>query len=428
MAKDRSSLHSVRWSELSEIADLEFHKALVQLLDMTVAVYHHWHGRGAHRFLEGKPFSDGSRTRHVNADMLQRLGRKDRISFSKACALCALAGCNLTEFLDMVYEAVPVRRHETALDRNRRLFDAVRDLNLSKAKGRCSMQPPVFFIEVGTPRFVQALRDDGSDEAQVVIKLLEQRSTITSKEIESAWPELYKRVIKPILGQQTYLKISEPLFDPHFLQNFREALDGPLRQADEVVGFAQFVPCSLESIDFLRAHHRGLFERRFGDVANPEAWIRTYNELGESNAKNTRALLQRGSIRRFHHVMKESVLDKIVSASGEFKYVDAECLSHWRETLQELDREFGNRIRMILVSGTDEDIFEQRFGDADSMFFYTQSGRPLSGTRRGPDGSLEINLDPNQISSALALLAVVMAVGRSYTLGEFDRIIARKAA
>jgi len=428
MAKDKSSPDSNQWLALKRADGSQMRAVLLRLLDRTVALHHDWHGACAYQLLQNQPFEISPEERGViTADILVQL-RKGKLNFSREKAVCAAAACNLVTFVNEVHRHARVHSRQVDCDRRIALAKALRSINVDEIYERCHMDSAPTIIGPYTYRVIEALHADNSDDARAVLALMATRTTILSVEIKAAWPQLFLRVIEPILGERTFLKIAEPLFEPECLNKFRQCLEKPRREADALLGFGQFIPCSLESTTLLRTHHKGLAERQFGDDAHRDSWIERFNTLGEANAAGTLASLRSGGLRDFCHVMKESAVDKIIQQGGDFAYVDHNCRLQWRETLRELDQEFGGKISIWIVSGENESIFEERFGDAESIFFYTRSELALSATTRWPSGSIHIVQDPNAANAKLVLLYSIMKHGRGYTLGEFDRLLAEKGA
>lgn len=87
------------------------------------------------------------------------------------------------------------------------------------------------------------------------------------------------------------------------------------RESAELIGWAEFLPCSLESEDFTNEHHISIFQETYRDEVQHRRIVGMYNAHGSGARKR----FDSGRSGRFVHVMFESDL-RLISDRECFEY------------------------------------------------------------------------------------------------------------
>lgn len=134
-----------------------------------------------------------------------------------------------------------------------------------------------------------------------------------------------------------------------------------LRQAGQLLSWANFLPCSLETPEFTERHHESIFGARY---QYPDQWkpiVEGYNLLG---SKRREALLSAGSDRKwnFTHMMFFTDLARIADLrSDEYSVCSASCRRECLLGLIDLLTKRPDwRVRLALVTKEDEVILRSR--------------------------------------------------------------------
>jgi hypothetical protein len=111
----------------------------------------------------------------------------------------------------------------------------------------------------------------------------------------------------------------EALSDPRYAQDFGRHLAEVQHGADEFLGWASFLPCSIEPPDFMERHHELLFGKHRPSLSGRsiEIALKNYNDIGHTRRKQLEESARTRSW-RFRHIMFHADLYAI--AAGEDLY------------------------------------------------------------------------------------------------------------
>jgi transcriptional regulator with XRE-family HTH domain len=168
----------------------------------------------------------------------------------------------------------------------------------------------------------------------------------------------------------------DPLTNPERARHFTSLLDEAGRSARALLGWAEFLPCSLETRDFMHAHHEAIF--RADALHLPEelrsdytrAVVRMYDTIGDRRRED---LLGAAAARPwvFTHMMLRSDLERIAAGAGPYEAIgDATrraCLAHVRALVAD------RSLRVDLVIAEDREGLRELFQGFDSMVVFDGS-------------------------------------------------------
>ena len=204
----------------------------------------------------------------------------------------------------------------------------------------------------------------------------EQLSSNMLKRLEAARPnvagnrknttKLINLMILEAIGNALQLSMSElfppnwragPLtFDPLMHPDYADRVLNVIQQYSAhnrtLVGWAQYIPCSLESRDFMEAHHKAFFapEMDLQGLAVSQT-VDRYNKIGNKRRELFESNPKRPS---FTHIMFSKDFQAIIDGDGVYKnipkYTRQSGLAHLKNLIR--DNEFD--VTFLLVPESDE--------------------------------------------------------------------------
>ncbi len=227
-------------------------------------------------------------------------------------------------------------------------------------------------------------------------------------------------VIKPDLPTDTRIQ-----------DMFQNLLSGHLRTAVELLGWAEFLPCSLETSEFMRAHHQSLFSPLYeGDPNGLKNVLGEYNELGD---KQRNRLQSAGIDRpwRFTHLMFRSDFLKIVqppASAQQYALCTKDARTGCLDSLSNLIARPSCKIQLGLVSAKDVPILKRRLHDFDSVIVIIgRDGKGIFTWKRNHVGELWLSEKPEEIEREFALLQQLRASASLCTTSDLERAKKRLA-
>jgi transcriptional regulator with XRE-family HTH domain len=142
------------------------------------------------------------------------------------------------------------------------------------------------------------------------------------------------------------------------------------RRSKRVTGWARFLPCSLETPEFLRAHNASIF-KGIPDPEYRQTVIETFNEIGMER----RRLLSDSGARRdwdFYHLMFRADLERIALGRGEYRGFSAYLREGCLENLRNLIADPGLQISMVVAEVSDLRGMERFLTGLDSTVVFDQ--------------------------------------------------------
>lgn len=212
---------------------------------------------------------------------------------------------------------------------------------------------------------------------------------------------------------------------------FQNLLSGHLRNAVELLGWAEFLPCSLETSKFMCAHHQSLFSPLYeGDPNGLKNVLGEYNELGDKQ----RERFQTAETKRpwkFTHLMFASDFLKIVQSPASAQQYAA-CTKDMRvdclDNLSDLLARRAWNIQLGLVSAKDVPILKRRLHDFDSVIVIIgRDGKGIFTWKRNHVGELWLSEKPEEIEREFALLQQLRASASLCTTSDLERAKKRLA-
>jgi transcriptional regulator with XRE-family HTH domain len=192
-----------------------------------------------------------------------------------------------------------------------------------------------------------------------------------AKQIEdyelAAIPHALRFSLDEVLGEnfKRCAYIWDPLADPEYSETLLRLLQKHGTDASELVGWAEFLPCSMETPEFMEAHHLQLFKGQLAVSAREwrQMMIR-YNEFGH---RRRALVLSQDRTWNMKQLMKVSDLERIVNGVGEFAF-DKRIRREQLEYLVGLISSNDSRMEFILAEDDALKVIDRTLRDYDSQF------------------------------------------------------------
>jgi hypothetical protein len=143
------------------------------------------------------------------------------------------------------------------------------------------------------------------------------------------------------------------------------------RQAKDIWGYAEFLPCSLETPEFMAEHHRRVFDRVPG--ASEAEWrsvIRIYNEIGTIRRNQ---FLRTDRHWRVNTFMLVSDIEKIVMRTGEYEGINRRLVTKCMENLTALIEDPTMRLNFVLAEEDEIQGLLPFLKDCDTRLLFGES-------------------------------------------------------
>jgi hypothetical protein len=166
----------------------------------------------------------------------------------------------------------------------------------------------------------------------------------------------------------------DPCAHPEYASGFLAWLRDFGKHAERMIGWAEFLPCSLEPEEFMRRHNEALFIR---DGASPEearSLAEAYNRIGNARRRTVLKRNEQGELERaegsweFLHLIYRRDLERIAQGVDEYAHIDLDlrlaCLRHLIALLEKSEL----RISLIVAEAGDvPDALLRRLKTSDSL-------------------------------------------------------------
>jgi transcriptional regulator with XRE-family HTH domain len=158
----------------------------------------------------------------------------------------------------------------------------------------------------------------------------------------------------------------DPLTDPEYCQQVLKLFSSYQANARLLIGWGEFLPCSLETEAFMHAHNAAILKDLPGTDEQKQTIIAAYDEIG--NARRKALLAARAeSTWDFYHVIFLSDLERMANGHGEYEGISQrlrlECLKNLIRLVSD------PQLRIYLMVAKDEEVESViKFFDGDSMF------------------------------------------------------------
>ena len=183
----------------------------------------------------------------------------------------------------------------------------------------------------------------------------------------AAIPPALRFSLDEVLGSsfRHHALVWDPLGDPHYSENVLKLLKQHGDRARELVGWAEFLPCSMETPEFMRAHHDRLFRGQLTlSVREWRQLMQQYNEFGDR-----RRQLALSPERKWHmkQLMRVSDLELIVFGVADYSF-DKALRRTQIQHLADLIVKPENKMELILAQDAEIRPIEKHLRDFDSQF------------------------------------------------------------
>ncbi len=165
----------------------------------------------------------------------------------------------------------------------------------------------------------------------------------------------------------------DPLTDPRRARHFLGLVDEHLSSARGLFGWAEFLPCSLETREFMHRHHQAIFAAEAAHLPEElrddylRAVVTMYDTIGD---RRREALLATAEARAWEmtHLILKSDLEEIARGGGPYASIDRDtrhgCLAN-------LARLIGDRsLRITLIVADDAVGLRHLFRGFDSLVVF----------------------------------------------------------
>jgi hypothetical protein len=169
-------------------------------------------------------------------------------------------------------------------------------------------------------------------------------------------------------------------------------------KAEMVYGYAEFLPCSYETKEFMESHHAALFRNvEFSNADARQNLVRSFNFFGETSQRRFHSSTRRWI---FRHMMYGKTLREIAKGRGVYsnieEHVRIECLTRLRDGLNDSN----NRMELTIAEDP-QPSFDEYLPGADSLFV-TDNKLAVWRTRFGSVYWVEHPAEVNQLYELLA--------------------------
>jgi len=353
---------------------------------------------------------------------IQVLGAYGELNFRRSELLAGELGLDLGRLVDHLW-GDGLERHA---ERRKNICKAINNLSPDHMFRQFMKEPNDLYICPNTTNIIDKLKEDGGLESLQAALYLKDVPVCRASEMKKRFPTAFEEVVKPLLGSaQEFIKPLTPMHEPQLARRFEETL-GPLkRAADKVCGWGAFLPCSLESYQFMVAHHRGLFERLAGsNDRNIDEYGDAYNEAGLANAKGTLAALETNSAFTFLHVMERRIVRQIARGEGDFRFAGEADRASLHEHLLTLAARFNKRVKIAVIGHGEQKLLEDRHPGIESTWFLVQQHTAVAAVDRKLNGMIVITKTPRKVQEKLdRMMGTVLFADQLLDMAEFSNLL-----
>jgi len=169
------------------------------------------------------------------------------------------------------------------------------------------------------------------------------------------------------------LVLWDPLADPHRAKHILHLMNDHEDQASEILIWAEYLMCSLETPEFMHKHHEALFTEldMLGEHAEKRRLVNVYDSIG--NARRKRLLDPKRKRCKLVQLIFASDLKRIAQGKGEYagmrKELRRDCLSN----VLKLTSDEALGIELVIINSGDADGMRTAFRDYDSVSVFDES-------------------------------------------------------
>lgn len=227
-----------------------------------------------------------------------------------------------------------------------------------------------------------------------IVKILSEAVEITCDDLLGKQMRM-AQTLEPCASEYLFL---DPFADPIISALVKNLLGDYERNAGTLIGWADFLPCSLETPEFMEAHHQARYRSYPAGARN--ALIVTFNRIGNKRREWVHSE-ERMKSSSFITMMFKSALERIAKGRNEYKYIEPklrrECLSFVRETVADTN----NKIELIVADDDGAEGLKDRLKGFDSILVFGN----LFTFWRSPDGTIFHSANEHHINRHISLLS-----------------------
>jgi hypothetical protein len=316
------------------------------------------------------------------------------LSYAFAKAICARVGTNLDVLFDSVLEIRRVYSNRTRQRRNE-LSEAERQaLNVPELAKKSYFDSPSIYGSSMAEVAEAIIAESDYDAVPAALSTVRGLNAFTATSLDQEHPGV-GQLLRRATGVETFQRL-DPMDNPPFARTFSRIIESQWPLAERLMVWADFLPCSIETPAFMRAHHLGLFTALTGRFLTPEDALNiadTFNAMGDMNRERFHARLSTSQF-TYEVFLSTDTITNIGSRRGAFKGVSPEHLVEQLEYLRRLSIQYGEKIAIWQLSKTTVEHVEREaaFEGMDSVFFL-KGATPLHAAKRSRRGQVEIVLD-----------------------------------
>jgi hypothetical protein len=423
----KSESRNAQWTVITKAGGRILQEKLAEFLNTTAAHFHFVSG-GEPRFVlcdlkisELPGFRGGVKPDHIN-----RFGLPGQLRFVTAESLAGALGLDLGRLVEHVWVDWPGRSRARRTAINAAIIKRISDLSTENCE-KFMRKPSEIYMSGNAYDIIAKLKEHGGVESLRAALHLTEVPMCKMSELETLFPNAFKNVIQPhIDSTRKFAKTWNLLLEPEFGIKFREIVEPIKRGADMICGWGAFLPCSLESYQYMVAHHRGLFKRLTAPNSEKiNEYAEAYNQIGAANAKGTLAALEANKGFSLLHVMELRTVRQMARREGDFEFADDADMQSLYEHLAVLARQFKNRVRIAVVGDENQRLLEERHPGIESTWFIVQAQVPKAAIDRGIDGSIAITQSPKKAQTKLDRMMGTVLVRNPLDMNEFTDLLKR---
>jgi hypothetical protein len=195
--------------------------------------------------------------------------------------------------------------------------------------------------------------------------------------------------IDDLIQVETDIVCWDALSNDRSARDFYERLAAELVDTAELLSWAEFLPCSLETKTFMEKHHESLFSEHYDYPDELEKVLQKFNAIGNHRRK---ALLDAGKDRpwKFTHILFESDLAKISDLNApEYCCCPPATRHACLRNLAQLIKQPSSKITLVVVKDAAARSIKKKLHDYDSLVvLFNQSGAATYAFRRTHTGDI----------------------------------------
>jgi hypothetical protein len=338
------------------------------------------------RTLNGRTVSVEGGDRKIGPKTISRfLTDGGGIGWNYAKVIAANAGTNLEILVD---DILTTAKREKRTAKSTELSD---DSNINTLADRCYMTIDRISI-VPSAEIAEAVVADTDHPAAIdALSMVRSLDGFSAATVESSFPTIGK-ILENDTGRSIFQRL-DPLDDPALNDIFFQMLKPFWPTATRLICWADFLPCSWETPEFMRAHHLGLFKSIAGThfTADDASVIaESYNQIGDKNRDALHSKLASSEFKYEVYLSKDTIM-KMVRRQAPFQEISFKMLGEQAVYLEELYHRYGNRlcVRQLTTQG-DNVVRDQASHEGMDSIFVLLRDQPVHSANRTRRGHMEI--------------------------------------